>query len=242
MSTTGVNNIISVIVSSRELDRKNSGNLTRFLSSVKSSISDPNNIEIIFKFDNDDFLIENELIEAANFNPELNIKYFFSDRYGYLGLHKAYYECLELVDPKSYVIVILADDFLCNPESNWDKQLLEVSLELKNEPFLIQDPSKLGQMHDIPIFSRKIIDLVTLGDSLSVDNWSMNLYSIYNEFNLNKYILSLPEFTTRQICVFDTSYERWILERNELIKYHTSSEYKNLIEKTKNKIKEYFKL
>jgi hypothetical protein len=236
------NNMISVIVSSRELDRKNPGNLTKFLSSIKSSISNPNNIEIIFKFDNDDFLIENSLIEAATANPELNVKYFFSDRYGYLGLHKAYYECLDLLDPKSYVIVILADDFLCTPGSNWDKQLLEVSIDFKNEPFLIQDPSKLGQMHDIPIFSRKIIDLVTLGDSLSVDSWSMSLYSIYSELSLTKYILSLPEFTTRQLCAFDMSYERWNVEREKLIKYLESQDYKDLIEKSKNKIKEYFKL
>ena len=234
--------MISVIVSSRELDRKNPGNLTKFLSSIKSSISNPNNIEIIFKFDNDDFLIENSLIEAATANPELNIKYFFSDRYGYLGLHKAYYECLDLLDPKSYVIVVLADDFLCKPNSHWDKQLLEASIHLKDEPFIIQDKSKLGQMHDIPVFSKRMIDLVSLGNSLSVDSWSIDICSIYLEYNLTDYIVYLTEFTHRQTCDYDWSHERWNIEREQLIQYLNSNEYKELKNECKNKIKNYFKI
>jgi hypothetical protein len=236
------NNMISIIISSRELGRKNPGDLKTFLSHLKMSLYDPNNVEIVFKFDNDDTLIEQSLNEAASLNPELNIKYFFSDRYGYLGLHKAYYECLKVIDSKSYVIVILADDFLCKPNSHWDKQLLEASIHLKNEPFVVQDKSKLGQMHDIPIFSKKMIDLVSLGNSLSVDSWSIDICSIYLEYNLNDYIIYLPEFTHRQTCAYDWGHERWNIEREQLIQYLNSQEYKELKNECKNKIKNYFKL
>ena len=234
--------MISIIVSSRELERKNPGNLSNFLTSIKLSISNPNNIEIIFKFDNDDYLIEESLIKAMNINPELKIKYFFSDRYGYLGLHKAYYECLNLLDPRSYIIVILADDITCFSGVNWDKQLLENSVNLMNEPFLVLDSAKLGQIHDVPIFSRKFIDLFTLGNSLSVDSWLKDLHQIYSEFSLTNYIINIPEFSARQICGFDFSYERWDVDRNKLIQYFESQEYKDLLEKSKIKIKNYFKI
>lgn len=237
-----VNNIISIIISSRELGRKNPGNLKTFLTNLKMSLYNTNNIEIIFKFDNDDSLIEQSLYEAASFNPELNIKYFFSDRYGYLGLHKAYYECLKVIDPKSYVVVILADDFLCKPNSHWDKQLLEASMHLKNEPFIVQDKSKLGQMHDIPIFSKKMIDLVSLGNSLSVDSWSIDICSIYLKYNLTDYIVYLPEFTHRQTCDYDWGHERWNIEREQLIQYLNSQEYKELKNECKTKIKNYFNI
>ena len=71
------NNQISIIISSRELDRKNPGDLNKLLSSLKKSLYNINNIEVIFKFDDDDYLIENKLVEAVSNNPEINIKYFF---------------------------------------------------------------------------------------------------------------------------------------------------------------------
>ena len=236
------NNIISILVSSRELGRKNSGDLKTFLTNLKLSLHNPDNVEIIFKFDNDDILIEQSLTKAASYNPELNIKYFFSDRYGYLGLHKGYYESLKIIDPNSYIIIIIADDFVYKINSHWDKQLLNASAHLKNEPFIIQDKSKLGQMHDCQVFSRKLIDLVGLGDSLSMDGWLVDICSIYLEHNLTDYIVYLPEFTHRQTCAYDWSHERWNIEREQLIQYLNSQEYKELKDECKNKIKNYFKL
>ena len=59
-------------------------------------------------------------------------------------------------------------------------------------------------------------------------------------FNLNDYIITLPEFTQRQLCKFDFSHERWNIEREQLMHYLDSKEYKNSLEINKNKIKEYF--
>jgi hypothetical protein len=234
------NNQISIIISSRELDRKNPGDLNKLLSSLKKSLYNINNIEVIFKFDDDDYLIENKLVEAVSNNPEINIKYFFSPKYGYLGLHKAYIEALEIIDFNSYIIIIVADDFSFTENSNWDKELLEKTNLLKTEPFLVQDATKIGEMHDIPVFSKKIIELVGIGNSLSVDSWLVDLCKTYLEFNLNDYIITLPEFTQRQLCKFDFSHERWNVEREQLMQYLDSKEYKNSLEINKNKIKEYF--
>lgn len=235
-----LNNQISIIVSSRELNRKNPGDLNKLLSSLKKSLYNINNIEVIFKFDSDDYLIESKLIEAVNNNPEINVKYFFSPKYGYLGLHKAYIEALEIIDSNSYVVIIVADDFSFKEDSNWDKELLEKTTSLKNEPFLVQDATKIGEMHDIPVFSKKIIELVGIGNSLSVDSWLVDLCKIYLEFGLTNYIITLPEFTQRQLCEFDFSHERWNIEREQLIQYFNSKEYKDSLETNKNKIKQYF--
>ena len=234
--------MISIIISSRELGRKNLGSLNNLITSLKRSLYDFKNVEVIFKFDEDDILIEDKLIEAAANNPEINIKYFFSERYGYLGLHKAYYEALELIDPNSYIIVITADDFIFRENSNWDKQLLENSLHLKNEPFIVQDISRIGQMHDTPIFSKKLIELITLGNSLSVDGLLVDLCNFYLEFDLNKYIVNLPEIANRRTCDYDWGHERWNIEREELIKYLNSQEYKDFLNDKKEIIKQYFKL
>jgi hypothetical protein len=234
--------MISIIISSRELERKNLGNLDYLLSSLKTSLYDFKNVEVIFKFDEDDFLIEDKLTQAATNNPEINIKYFFSKRHGYLGLHKAYYEALEIIDPSSYIIVITADDFLFRSNSNWDKHLLENSSYLKNEPFIVQDTSRIGQMHDTPIFSKKLIDLVTLGNSLSVDGLLVDLCKFYLESNLNEYIVSLPEIADRRTCSYDWGHKRWNIEREELIEYLNSEEYKKFLNDKKEIIKQYFKL
>jgi hypothetical protein len=234
--------MISIVISSRELGRKNLGNLSILLTSLKHSLYDFKNVEVIFKFDEDDTLAEESLVQASLANPEINVKYFFSERYGYLGLHKAYYEAFEIMDPSSYIMVITADDFLFRPNSNWDKQLLENSISLKNEPFIVQDISLLGQMHDTPIFSKKLIELVTLGNSLSVDGLLVGLCNFYLEHNLNKYIISLPEIADRQTCAYDWGHERWEVEREKLVGYLNSQEYKDFLNDKKEILKQYFKL
>jgi len=234
--------MISIVISSRELGRKNLGNLNTLLTSLKHSLYDFNNVEVIFKFDEDDILIEESLVQASLANPEINVKYFFSERYGYLGLHKAYYEAFEIMDPSSYIMVITADDFLFRANSNWDEQLLKNSSHLKNEPFIVQDISRIGQMHDTPIFSKKLIELVTLGNSLSVDGLLVDLCSFYLEFNLNNYIVPLPEIADRQTCNYDWGHERWNIEREELIRYLNSQEYKDFLNDKREIIKQYFKI
>lgn len=235
-----LNNQISIIVSSRELGRKNPGDINKLLSSLKKSLHNTNNVEIIFKFDDDDYLVENKLIEAVNNNPEINIKYFFSPKYGYLGLHKAYIEALEILDPNSYVTIIVADDFSFIENSNWDKELLEKTHLFKDKPFLIQDSTKIGEMHDIPVFSKKIIELIGIGNSLSVDSWLVEICKFYLENNLNEYIITLPEFTSRQLCSYDFGHERWNIEREQLIQYFNSEEYKETLSNMKQILKKYF--
>lgn len=234
--------MISIIVSSRELNRQNPGNLTNLLVSLKNSIYSPKNVEVIFKFDDDDFLIENELYKAASQCPELNIKYFSSERYGYLGLHKAYEEALDLMDPNSYIITVTADDFIFKPNSNWDKEMLDNSSHLKNKPFLVQDMKKLGHMHDSPVFSKKLIDLIGWGDSLSVDGLLVNLVELYLKNNLKKYITHSSEFAMRQMSSFDMSHERWNIEREELMRYLASPKYQDFLKKCEEAIKNYFNI
>jgi hypothetical protein len=234
--------MISFLVSSREKNRKNPGDLNNLISSMKKSIYNVENIEVIFKFDNDDDIIEEHLLQAAYNNPDVNIKYFFSDRYGYLGLHKAYYECMKHLDPKSYIIAPLADDFLFQPDSHWDKTLLDLTKGMENKPFIVQDSTKVGKMHDIPVFSKKIIELITLGNSLSVDGLLVDICNIYLENNLNNHIITLPEFTFRQTCDYDWGHERWNIEREKLIEYLNSQEYKEFLLGCRKKIKQYFNL
>jgi hypothetical protein len=236
-----VNKYISILISSREHDRKNSGNLINFLTSLRNSISNPNNIEVIFKFDKDDDIIEGKLNEAKEKCPDLNVKYVISDRYGYLGLHKAYYDCLKEVDSNSKVIVILADDFDFHRERNWDLDIIKNSFHIQDEPFIVQDSRKIGKMHDIPTFSKKIIDLVTLGNSLSVDGFLIDLCEIYLRNNLNNYIVFVPEFTSRKHCNYDVGIERKI-ESNKLGTYLASQEYKEFLKNCENKIKNYFNI
>lgn len=236
------NNPISLLVSSRELDRKNPGNLNVLLTSLKHSLHNVENVEVIFKFDEDDTIIENQLHYAASNNPELSIKYFFSPRYGYLGLHKAYYECIECLNDKSYIIIPMADDFIFKKNSYWDKFLLDKTANLTDKPFIVQDDTKVGKMHDVPIFSKKIVELVTLGNSLSVDGFLIELCNIYLDLDLTEYIVTLPEFTSRTICEYDFGPERWDRERKQLIQYLDSSEHADFLSETTNKIKNYFKI
>lgn len=236
------NNYISIFTGSRELDRRNLGDLNVYVDSIRKSVYDIRNIEIIFKFDDDDFLIQDIIDEVIKNNPDMNIKYFFSPRYGYLGLHKAYYECLERVDPESRVITTLADDFLFKENSHWDKELIENSYDIKDEPFIVQDPSKIGVMHDAPFFSRKLVDLIGLGHSLSTDGLLVHICSMYTTNNLEKYIIDTKEFSMRKWCEFDGSHQRWNVEREELMAYQSSDEYKEYLQECENTISEYFKI
>lgn len=236
------NSPISLLVSSRELHRKNPGNLNIFLTNLKHSLYDVKNVEVIFKFDEDDTLIEDQLHYAASNNPELSIKYFFSPRYGYLGLYKAYYECIECLSSESYIVIPMADDFIFHKNSHWDKLLLDKTVELIDKPFIVQDATKIGKMHDVPVFSKKVVELVTLGNSLSVDGFLVELCDIYLNLNLTEYIITLPEFTSRTPCDYDWSHERWNIERGQLIQYLNSPEHADFLSETTNKIKNYFKL
>jgi hypothetical protein len=95
-------------------------------------------------------------------------------------------------------------------------------------------------MHDIPVFSKKIIDLIGIGNSLSVDNWLVEICKFYLENNLNEYIITLPEFTSRIFCLYDSSYERDIIQREQLFQYLNSKEYKSELNDMKKILKKYF--
>jgi len=53
-------------------------------------------------------------------------------------------------------------------------------------------------------------------------------------------IITLPEFTSRQLCSYDFGHERWNIEREQLIQYFNSEEYKENLNNMKQILKKYF--
>ena len=172
----------------------------------------------------------------------MNVKYIITPRYGYLGLHKAYHEMIDYINPNTYIIGFTADDFMFKEGSNWDKILLDSSCHLKDEPFIVQDETKVGKMNDTPFYSKKLIELITFGNSLSVDGLLLLMSEFYVENNLHNYIVTAPTFNYRMTCAYDWGVERWSVEREQLMRYFETDEYKNFIMKSKQTLKTYFKI
>jgi hypothetical protein len=225
--------MISILLNSRAKDYNNPGSLDVFLNSLYSSLHNIENVEIIFKFDLDDDVILNQIIQLVKIYPDLQIKYVVTPRYYYTGLHIGYYECFKLVNKKSKLIICVADDFLFN-KKNWDQELLDqISSFNKNDLYTVQDfiGDNTNSVPICPMWSPKIIEICEgFGPVFATDAWSMYI---------NKFLLSeIPS----NVIIYNANIQRitneldgpsnirWHTDRKEALEYLASEEFNNYIE------------
>lgn len=175
---------ISILLASRRKGNSNFG-LPTFLESLAKKTVDLTSIEILIRFDDDDEI--SEIIKAFPSYP-FSIKYLIGPRgKGYEDLCYYYNQLYPLANPKFNMVMCVADDMLVI-EDGWEqkvfkaakgaKDLFIIHQWLPNLHLSYQDlPSNLHHVDEIPIWSKKLIEL-TKGIGCvgrSSDSWTIIL-------------------------------------------------------------------
>jgi len=113
--------MISILVTSR-IEGNVNHRLKTLLDSLKVSINHPDQIEVLVKYDNDDYACQKEALEIVNAKYPFRILCEDGPRgRGYIDIHLGYNQLLHSIHPDTNVVVAMADDFTCN--GGWDDQV-----------------------------------------------------------------------------------------------------------------------
>ena len=237
-SIDNTNDLITIVINTRRKDNENTGSITQFLTNLTNSLYSPNNIEIIFKIDTDDNDSQEELDSIIN-NKQfpITVKYVNTERVFYKGLHIGYKQAFDIRDNNSKVVFAMADDFYFIAD-DWDKEILKKIKHFnKNDIFILTDYlGEAGRNPIAPGWSTKLIELSDgFGPTYSTDYWTS---LIGNELSKKdeRTIVYFTEFSKRHTTELDgPSHPRWDTDREEMIQFHKTKEYKdysnNLIKK-----------
>ena len=242
---------ITIVLNTRRKENENRGSVTTFLTHLNKSIYSPNNIEVIFKIDTDDDESLNELEDIINEKKyPFNVKYVNTERVFYTGLHIGYKQAFDIRSKNSKIVFAMADDFhfkayYKSTRSNWDKEILEsVSHLTRDDIFILTDfLGRHGNNPNNPGWMTKIIELCDcFGPTYSTDAWTTFLGKYFIENDMRDRVFYYEQFTKRITCHLDDENNvRWYTDRQAMINYHKSAEYKSYLEKTCNKLIKYHK-
>lgn len=158
--------MISILVNSRAEGNVNQS-LLKLLYSLKVSTNQPENIELLVKYDADDmdFPALRESIKQSDYKFKIKFAIGLRDR-GYIDIHKGYNQLLEMIDNRCRIIVAMADDFTCN--GGWDDRAREAVkdagdlfiLHQRPHPYLEGEPTGIlnafRDKHDVDKFAMEM--------------------------------------------------------------------------------------
>lgn len=233
--------LISILLNSRNSGYENSGSITNFLSSLEDSLDNGDDVEVIFKLDDDDYTGIHELADALSATC-VKCKSVITPRRFYKGLHIGYYECLQLVDKSTKIITCMADDFLFRKKS-WDFDLKVITGHLtQDDLFMVQDfvPTSLDLLPIAPMWSKKIIELCDgFGPVFSTDAWS-NSISLFLRSVMPNNLIIHDIGLERILCHLDHSDNiRFNTDRKNMRDFINSVEYSIHVKKNINNMMKY---
>jgi glycosyltransferase involved in cell wall biosynthesis len=237
---------ITIVLNTRRKENENTGNITTFLTALNKSLYSPNNVEVIFKIDTDDDESLNELEDIINKGTyPFNVKYVNTTRVFYKGLHIGYKQAFDIRSKNSKIIFAMADDFVFdNKRYNWDKEILEqVSHLTRDDIFILTDfiSADPDCNPNNPGWSVGLIELCNgFGVTYSTDAWTSFIARYLIDNGTGDRIFCYKQFTKRITCHLDNETNaRWYTDRQDMINYHKSAEYRIYLETTCKEIVKY---
>ena len=190
--------MISVIVTSRVEGNVNH-NLKELIRSIAEHSRTPEQVEVLIKFDYDDYQSDPLVREIQDMEYPFEIKSCLGPRgKGYTDIHRGYNQLLPIISQKTKIVIAMADDF--RAERDWDNALRNaaqdagdyfiihqrshpVPKKLFNERYNLGTPgiNKFDMSHDMfdgedlyiideaPAWSKKLIDICQMHRNLFTD-------------------------------------------------------------------------
>ena len=244
--------MISILVTSR-IEGNVNHRLEILLDSLKVSTNHPDQLEVLIKYDNDDYAAQGEALRIINAKYPFRILCEDGPRgRGYIDIHNGYNQLLSSVNPNTNGIIAMADDFTCN--GGWDDALMK-AIEGAGEYFIVHQrphprnliPSYQGPMFDMsndmfeaedlhiideaPAWSPALIKAVKHFPVSFTDAWTLCLeYVLYHDHQINV-TKFLPElFINRTTCEVDQPGDaRWNGDRKTNFDYIKSSGFRRVV-------------
>lgn len=149
------------------------------INSLYNQADNPNEIEFIFRFDDDD--IETiETIKNYYKDVDINLKLLSGERYGFYFLNEYLDECIK--DSSGDFILYWANDYEMSSKNEycWDAQIkeLEGQMYIADFPCVENKFSKAQQWPFAVVVPRKFLDLVYRGNcpNTIVDKWFIQFF------------------------------------------------------------------
>lgn len=241
--------MISLLVCSRVSGNRNFA-LLNLLDSLKRMSANPDNFEVLVKFDTDDKRVRKVLPKLGNY--PFPVKYLIEPRgRGYVDLHVFYTRLFSLVDERSIVVGAMGDDFEVVLQG-WDEIVLSKAQTFPDQIFIIHDYEKeyreQGMFGDFdlntlegslffaeaPLWSRRLLEICGgLGHVSFTDAWTVCLeYYLHHRCGLNRTLFLKERLVTRRAKegVDGSIALRWWTQRTDNFAFMRTNFYKNLVE------------
>lgn len=229
---------ISILIASRKAGNENS-RLNDCINSLIANCSNPENFEILVKYDDDD-------LERGG--PHSSVKSIVTSRaLGYEDLHKAYLDLLCIGSPESELFWVLSDDTEVTVKG-WDEHLINIAKHNIGKPYVIHVSgqqrlatsaiSAIEYCENYPVWSKKWVGLVGgFGYTFSTDGWtSLICYLLRKFFNISP-VINIALGLTRHRCQADNpGSERWNGVRHRTIQKMLSPQLQSLLAVTAESI------
>lgn len=213
--------MISLIMCSRKKDNPQS-DLPAFMASLLKRTQNPNGVELLIKFDEDDC----EFPTVPVISPIVIKATTSARRRGYADLHLGYRDLRPLVNPRSSIVMAVADDFICAVDG-WDTILERASegrdyfvLEGHNSPGLALNAPDVAEIDIAPAWSKKLLDSCDWDFfTYATDGWTHYLQHYLMADHGLKISIPVPRSFHRNTnpAIDGPSGPRWNKERREML-------------------------
>ena len=198
--------MISVIVTSRVEGNVNH-NLKELIRSLAEHSRHPENIELLVKFDYDDYQSDPLVREIQDMEHPFEIKSCLGPRgKGYTDIHRGYNQLLPIISQKTKIVIAMADDF--RAERDWDNALRNAAQDAGDYFIIHQRPHPIPREEFLKHHNNK-----TWGPNFDMTNDMFdgtNLYIIDEAPAWSPALLKACRFTSDE--VFPVSFtDAWTL-------------------------------